>query len=136
MHSQVKFTHRIFIVLAVQSLLLSAHAAMPKTCTDQVGQILMSNAFPKNQTDQLIGYLGDLFESRGLSEQELARFLEALERDRVANPISNEDAEMSSKKMIHREGIAQILRSSSRDSAHSGGRNEGRGFRLVRTLSI
>lgn len=45
-----------------------------------------------------------------IGNAELARFLEALERERVSNPITEEDAETDSKRLIHREGLKNILR--------------------------
>lgn len=74
-------------------------------CVKQSNQLLTSFS----PTDQLIGYLGELLEGHAISEGELARFLDALERGRVTNPIREEDAETETKRLIHFEGLKKII---------------------------
>lgn len=86
------------------------YASTPTTCIEKANEILTApKAAPGTPTDRVIGYLGELFENRALSETELGRFLEALERDRLANPIRDEDAELDVKRSIHREGLQKLF---------------------------
>lgn len=101
---------KVLRIFALYAFFLSARSLAAKPCVEVAAELLTGQALQLHPTDRLIGYLGELFENRAINESELARFLEALERERLSNPIHDEDAETDSKRMIHREGIENIIR--------------------------
>lgn len=99
----------ILVAIAMNVLQVFAHSATSRTtesCVDHANLILTSH---QSATDQLIAYLENLASAHVIDNVELSRFIEALGHERVINPISDEDAELDSKKLIHREGLEKII---------------------------
>lgn len=68
------------------------------------------------RADQVVAYLGDLFERKIIGKSELNRFLQALEKGKIENPIAEGDAENSTTLLIHRNGLDRILNDGEFDS--------------------
>lgn len=108
----VNLFHMLLITMALLASHSPAHATTSKnlknsrSCVEQANLILTPS---QGATDQLIAYLGQLLDSHVIGDVELSRFFEALSNKKVSNPLSNEDAELDSKKLIHREGLEKII---------------------------
>lgn len=83
-------------------------SAAPRDC-----QKLLTGA--PNATLDAIAYLGTLFQSHTLTKSQLLDFKRHLDSNELINPISEEEAELSTTAHIHREGIEARLRKSGVD---------------------
>ena len=68
---------------------------------------------PIEGTKGFASYLGDLLEHQIIGEPQLIQFIEGLERGELINPISKDEARVSTASQIHRETLQEYLDKSS-----------------------
>ena len=70
---------------------------------------------PMEQTKDFESYIGELLENRIIGEPQLLRFVESLENGELINPISEEEARLSTASAVQRRGLQQHLDKASLD---------------------
>jgi formylglycine-generating enzyme required for sulfatase activity len=60
-------------------------------------------------TENFVGYLGLLLDNQVIGQAHLERLVAGLRRGELVNPISDEEARVSSSLQIHREGLEEVL---------------------------
>ena len=68
-----------------------------------------SSKTPAEQTKDFESYIGALLEHQIIGDPQLIRFIESLEKGKLINPISEEEARMSTASLIQRGGLQQHL---------------------------
>ena len=68
-----------------------------------------SSKTPEEQTKDFESYIGVLLEHQIIKEPQLIRFTESLEKGELINPISEEEAQVSTASLIQRRGLQQHL---------------------------
>lgn len=94
------------IAVEIADTALLARATAAENCPKQAQTLLLNSS-----TEALTSYLGRLYESKTIQKAHLLRLLEALDRDQITNPISEEDASSSTSLYIHRQGLDEIIKS-------------------------
>jgi formylglycine-generating enzyme required for sulfatase activity len=71
----------------------------------------------RSETDSYLAYIGRLLEERLIGDQELLRLIEAAKQGEVVNPITDQEAQVNSALLIHREGLQEYLELGGLDKA-------------------
>ena len=74
-----------------------------------------NSTVPKDGTKNFQSYIGELLEKRIIGEPELIRFIEHLEEGELINPISEDEARVSTPLLVQRRGLQKYLDKSSLD---------------------
>jgi formylglycine-generating enzyme required for sulfatase activity len=95
--------------LAAASIPSVAPAAAPSASPEKCAAVLTT------PTESFIGYLGLLLDNQVIGQTQLVRLVENLRRGELVNPISEEEARVSSSLQIHREGLEEYVQENNLD---------------------
>ena len=78
-----------------------------------------SSKTPMEQTKDFESYIGTLLEHQIIKQPQLLRFVESLEKGKLINPISEEEARINTASLIQRRGLQQHLDKASLNQKNS-----------------
>ena len=97
------------VLFATIALTLLGVAHADNQCEKFLTSSPMETETLDKETEDLMAYLGTLLEHQIIGNTELVRFIEALEKGELVNPIAEEKAMVSTAALIHQEGIQEYL---------------------------
>ena len=97
------------VLFATIALTLLGVAHADNQCEKFLTSSPMETETLDKETEGLMAYLGTLLEHQIIGNTELVRFIEALEKGELVNPIAEEKAMVSTAALIHQEGIQEYL---------------------------
>ena len=97
------------VLFATIALTLLGVAHADNQCEKFLTSSPMETETLDKETEDLMAYLGALLEHQIIGNTELVRFIEALEKGELVNPIAEEKAMLSTAALIHQEGIQEYL---------------------------
>ena len=97
------------VLFATIALTLLGVAHADHQCEKLLTSSPMETETLDKETEDLMAYLGTLLEHQIIGNTELVRFIEALEKGELVNPIAEEKAMVSTAALIHQEGIQEYL---------------------------
>lgn len=113
-----------FLIVVIYGFLLAAATSLggtpeiahsTKSCASQMSALLTDNNSAQTHSRALVSYLESLLANQVIGPHELERFLEALDRDLITNPITEEESEANSRLFIHRQGLEKAIHSGAHD---------------------